>query len=49
MEMGGLWSKGGQRPAASATDKLWDLEQAPDPLWASVSPFINEEFGLDHL
>lgn len=36
------WSKGGQRPAAYATDKLWDLEKAPDPLWASVSPFLNE-------
>ena len=36
------WSKGGRRPATTATDKLWDLEEAPDPLWASVSPFLNE-------
>lgn len=23
-------------------DKLWDWGQTPDPLWASVSPLVNE-------
>ena len=42
-------SKGGQRPAASSTDKLGNLEQVPDPLWASVSRSANEETGLGPL
>lgn len=42
-------SKGGQRPAASPTDKPGNLEQVPDPLWASVSQTVNEETGLGPL
>ncbi|KAM7247890.1 hypothetical protein CapIbe_001843 [Capra ibex] len=42
-------SKGGQRPAASPADKPGNLEQVPDPLWASVSQSVNEETGLGPL
>lgn len=42
-------SKGGQRPAASSIDKPGNLEQVPDPLWASVSRSVNEGTGLGPL
>lgn len=34
---------------ASSTDKLGNLEQVPDPLWASISWSVNEETGLGPL
>lgn len=35
-------AKGGWRPVASANDKLWGWGQAPDPVWALISSFVNE-------
>lgn len=51
MVTGGLGSgaKGVWRLAASTIDKLWDLEQVPDPLSASASLSVNKEVGLGHL
>lgn len=35
-------NKGRQETRCFCIDKLWDWGQTPDPLWASVSPFVNE-------